>query len=84
VHRDSVPARLERLIVQRLCDVADEVDDELDRLSGVGSGQLPVARALRVVGDGRYDAAGRAAIAYEVNVAGRGRIVFCIDEVEGG
>lgn len=84
VHRDAVPARLERLIVQRLCDIADEVDDELDRLSGVGGGQLPVARALRVVGDGGDDAAGRAAVACEVDVAGRGWIVFCINEVEGG
>jgi hypothetical protein len=70
--------------VQRLRDVADEMDEEFHRLGGVGGGQPPVTRPLRVVGYGGNDTAGRTAVAREVDVAGRRRVVFCIDEVEGG
>lgn len=86
-HVDAVAPALHVLRVQRLVDVADEVDDELG-----GDGALPgregavgVEQARGVVVQGADDAAAVFfAVALEVDAAVLGRRVLGVDEVEVG
>lgn len=62
-------------VLQRLCDVAEEVDKELERLLLVCGAQAAVLHALGVVLDGGDDAAALAAVAVDVDAAAlRGRV----------
>ncbi|KAB8336907.1 hypothetical protein FH972_021214 [Carpinus fangiana] len=80
---DVVAADLVRLVVQRLRHVAQEVDEELQRLLLVGRGQAAVLHALeRGVCNGAHDAAAGAAVTVEVDATGSGGVVVGIDEVE--
>lgn len=80
---DVVSANLVGLIVERLGQVANEVDEELEGLLDVGGGEAAVSNALGVVGHGRDGAARAAAVAVIVDVAVGGRAVLGVDEVEG-
>lgn len=66
--------------VQRLGDVADEVDQEFEGFVLCGSGEGAVLDTGGVVGDGTDDAALSAAVAGEGDGAGGWRGVFCVDE----
>lgn len=81
-HVDAVAAPSDVLVVQRLVQVADEVDDELGGLGAQPGGQLRVERLLGVVGEGADDAARLLAVALVVDVARGGRVVVGVDEVE--
>lgn len=85
----AVPADVEAvaalgnvLVVQRLVEVADEVDDELGGLGALRPGQVGVERLGGVVCQGADDAPVRLAVALEVDLAGMGRRVVGVDEVE--
>lgn len=79
---DVVAADLVGLVVEGLGDVAEEVDEELERLVDVGLAQAGVADALRVVGNGGDGTALAAAVALVVDVARRRRVVLGVDEVQ--
>ena len=66
--------------MQRLRNIADEVDQELEGFGVVGGGERGVLHAGGVVGDGADDAAFFAAVASEGDGAGGWRGVFCVDE----
>lgn len=82
---DAVAAAGDVLGVQRLVDVADEVDDELGGLLAVDGAQLAggVDQPRGVVVQGGDDAALGLAVARQVDVAARRRAVLGVDEVEG-
>lgn len=82
LHVDAVAALRDVLDVQRLVDVADEVDDELGRLRPAPRPQLRVQHLRRVVLDRAHDAAVLLAVALEVDAAVRRRRVLGVDEVE--
>jgi hypothetical protein len=69
---NQVAADFEVLDVQRLVDVADEVDHPLERLLLLGQADGRGDSAGGVVGDGGYDAAFFGAVALVVDVAGCG------------
>ena len=69
--------------VQRLMDVAEEMDHEPQALAAVEPVQAPVRYARRVVCDRAHDAAA-AAVARHVDTARRGRRVSRVDEVPPG
>ena len=79
---DAVSASRNVLVVQRLMQVADEMDNELGSLSTAPGGQRVVRSLLRVVGQGVDDAARLLAVALEVDVARQRRVIVRIDEVE--
>lgn len=80
---DAVAALGDVLVVQRLVQVADKVDDKLGGLRAAPGGQRAVDGLLGVVGQGRDDAAGALAVALEVYGARvRGRVVR-VDKVKG-
>ena len=70
--------------MQGLGDVAHEVDEELQRLSGISSTQPAIGNTCRVVGEGRDGASRAATVTAVVDIAGRGRVVFSINEVKRG
>ena len=74
-HFDGVAADGFGFVVQGLRDVAQEVDEELQgiRVAGLGDD-------LGVVLDGADDAAAFAAVAGQVDGAGGGGGIFCVDE----
>jgi len=78
--RNTVAADLLGLVVQRLRDVADEVDEELEGFFVVGGGEAAVVDALGVVCYGGDDAAGCAAVAGVGDGAGGRGGVFGVDE----
>lgn len=79
-----VGTELVRLIVERLRDVADKVDQELERLGSVGGGEASVANALGVVDNGRHGTARRTAVPVIVDIAAGGRVILGIDKVQRG
>lgn len=79
---DAVSAPRNVLVVQRLVQVADEVDDELGRLGAPPRRQRGIERLLGVVGQRGDDAARLLAVALKVDVARLGRVVVRVDEVE--
>lgn len=79
---DAISAPRNVLVVERLMQVADEVDDELGGLSTAPGGQRVVKRLFRIVGQGADDAARPLAVALEVDVARQGRVIVGVDEVE--
>lgn len=82
IHVNAVAALRDILRVQRLMNVADEMDDELGRLVPLPGPQLRVEQLRRVVLQRAHDAAISLAIALEVDAAIRGRVVLSVDEVE--
>lgn len=71
--------------MQGLRDVAEEVDQEFERLFVVGGGLLGVLEARGVVCDGADDAAGGWAVAGQSYGAGAWGLVVRVDEAgEGG
>jgi hypothetical protein len=81
---DRVASDRDGFVVERLGDVAHEVDDPAESVVELFGGQLRrLLDALGVVGDGGDDAAFfGGAVAVVVDVAGVGRIVFGVDVVE--
>lgn len=79
-HGDVVAADELAFGVQRLGDVAEEVDQERERLLAEGGRQVRRLRLRGVVGDGADDAAGGEAVAGEVYGAGGWGAVGCVDE----
>lgn len=79
---DAVAAAGRVLVVQRLVQVADKVDDKLGRLRAAPGRQRRVVRLRRVVGQRRHDAAARLAVARQVHVARARRLVVRVDEVK--
>ena len=77
---DVVPADLFRFVVERLGDVAEEMDDELHRHLAVRRGEFGVLHARGVVCNGRDAAALGGAVAGEVDGTRARRRVFCIDK----
>lgn len=68
-HVDAVAAPRDVLVVQRLVQVADEVNDKLGGLRAAPGRQVGVKHLLRVVGQRRDDAAGGLAVALQVDAA---------------
>lgn len=79
---NTIPTLRDVLDVQRLVNVADEVDDELGRLGPAPRPEVGVEQLLRVVLQGAHDAAVGLAVAREVDAAVRRRVVLGVDEVE--
>lgn len=77
---DVVAADELGFVVQRLRDVAEEVDQELERLFVVGGRLLGVLKARGVVCDGADDAAGGWAVAGQSYGAGTWRLVVGVDK----
>lgn len=82
-HGDAVSAPGDVLVVQRLVDVPDKVDNEARGLVALPSRQLRVEEALRIVRQGRDDAAFGLAVPGEVDAAVRRGFVLGVDEVKG-
>lgn len=80
---DVVPASRQVLCVQRLMDIANEVNDKLGRLGAHRGPQGRVQQLARVVLQRADDAPLGLAVAIEVDGAVRGRAVLGVDEVEG-
>lgn len=80
---DVVSANFIGLVVERLRQIANKVDEELESLLDVGGREASVSNTLSVVGHGRDGAARAAAVTVVVDVARGGRAVLGIDEVEG-
>lgn len=83
LHVYPIAAPRDVLVVQRLVQVPDEVHDELGGQVPVAEREGRVERLEGVVGEGGDDAACVFAVARKVDVAGEGRVVFRVDEVEG-
>ena len=81
-HVDQVAADFEVLDVQRLVDVADEVDHPLESLLLLNEADVFGHGAGGVVGDGADDASFFSAVALVVDVALLGRAVESINVVE--
>ena len=81
---DEVSADFEVLDVQRLVDVAQEVDHPLQRLLLLDEADILGHGACRVVGNGRHDATFLWAIALVDDVALLGRCVQGINVVQRG
>ena len=79
---DEVPRRHTVLRMQRLVDVAHEVDDKLGGLVPPPGVQVVVQELLRVVLDGADNTAVLLTVAVEIHAAVRGRGVLGIYEVE--
>lgn len=82
IHMDAVAASSDVLDVQRLVDIADEVDDELGGLVPAPGPQFRIEQLRGVVLERAHDAAVGLAVALEVDAAVRGRAVLGVDEVE--
>lgn len=82
IHIDAVATPRDVLDVQRLVDVADEVDDELGGLVPPPGPQSRIEQLRGVVLERAHDAAVGLAVALEVDAAIRGRAVLGVDEVE--
>lgn len=82
LHVNTVAAPSDILIMQRLVQVADKVDDKLGSLRTQPCRQLGIERLAGVVCQRADDAAILLAVALEVDVARLGRVVVGVDEVE--
>jgi hypothetical protein len=72
---DRVSADIKVLHVERLVDVTDEVDDELQRFLLLGKAEGLLEGTGRVIGEGGDDASLLGAVALVIYVAGFGRVV---------
>lgn len=77
---DTIAAGLEVLAVQRLADVADEVNDHLGGNLTISRAELGVCHARGVVGNGAHDAA-ILAVTVQIHAARRRRVVLSINVV---
>lgn len=77
---DVVATYLFSFVMQRLGNVAEEVDEEFEGFGLCGGGEGGVLDAGGVVGDGADNAAFAAAVAGEGDRAGGWRGVFCVNE----
>lgn len=82
IHIDAIAAPSDVLDVQRLVDVADEVNDKLGSLVPPPRPQLRIEQLLGVVLKGAHDAAVLLAVALEVDAAILRRAILRVDEVE--
>ena len=80
---DAVAAAGDVLVVQRLVQVADKVDDKLGGLGAAPRGQRGVVDLLGVVGERRDDAAALLAVALQIHVARVRRLVVRVNKVKG-
>ena len=71
------------LIVQRLMDISDEVDDELGGLAAPPRWERGIKGLQSIVLQGADDATLLFAVSLEVNIAVSGRVIVRVDEVEG-
>lgn len=81
-HGNTVAAGFICLVMQRLSDVAKEVNQKLERLLGVGHGKAAIAHPLGVVDNGRDRASRGATVAIKVDVAGRRGVVLGVNVVQ--
>lgn len=82
LHIYSVAATLYILVMQRLVQIFDKVQNKLGSLHAPPRRKLGVKGLSRVVGEGGHDAAVILAITLEVDVAGLGGVVVSVDKVE--
>lgn len=82
-HMYPIPTPCHILVMQRLVQVANKVNNKLGRNIPVAPPQRGIERLLGIVRKRCDDAAGLLAIALEVDVARSGRVVLGVDEVEG-
>lgn len=70
------------LVVKRLSDITDKVNQELQSLGGIGCREATITNPLGVVDDGRDGAARRTTVSVVVDVASGGWVILGVNKMQ--